>query len=120
MNNRVREVIVEVGAEGGRLTVIGERTPFGWSFVLATVDQTLVLIDEGGEVRGTRGKASTWRAALKLLDAYPWYRLYPLHVHPQFAAGILRAVKRRLARENSAHEERQLEDWMERCRDSVS
>lgn len=120
MNNSLREVIVEVGAEGGILTVIGERTPFGWSFILATVDQSLVLIDEGGEVRATRGKASAWRGALKLLDAYPWHRLYPLHVHPEFAGRILRAVKLRLARENLEYSERQLEEWMERCRHSVT
>jgi hypothetical protein len=27
---------------------------------------------------------NSWEAALRLIDRYPWHRLYPLTVHPEF------------------------------------
>ena len=36
--------------------------------------------------------------ALALLDQYPWHRLIPLHVHPDFRLAVWVAVKERYCR----------------------
>jgi hypothetical protein len=30
----------------------------------------------------------TWEAALKLLDKYPWFKLHPIRVHPEFRSKL--------------------------------
>ena len=40
------EVIVEVGAEGGSVTLYGLRTKQGWLFSRKVIDQSLMLLDE--------------------------------------------------------------------------
>jgi hypothetical protein len=37
------------------------------------------------------------RAALRLIDRYPWHRLYALTVHPQFRERVWTAVQLRFA-----------------------
>lgn len=116
MINKKRQVILQILGEGGELTLIGENTSKGWTYTLAIVDQTLAFIEEGGEISGNCGTASTWRGALKLLDTYPWHMLSAVHVHPDFAERILRAASSRLAKEKSSHAESRLRRWQEKCR----
>ena len=44
-----------------------------------------------------------WEAVLRLLDRWPWARLYPLHVHPDFSHVILHDAQA-LAGEDFAEE----------------
>jgi hypothetical protein len=41
------EVIIELGAEGGSVTLYGIRTERGWFFSREVIDSGLMLIDEG-------------------------------------------------------------------------
>ena len=85
-----REVIVKIGAEGGSITLFGVRRPPGWLYS-RSVDE---FIDE--EVGGSQHDSNvvdSWKAALGLLDLYPWHRLSLQHVHPEFRRRILAAVR---------------------------
>jgi hypothetical protein len=97
-------VVLEVGAEGGSLTLIGREDPESgaWRFARVTNDQSEALF---GELRDQPIQAPDlskiawvdgWEAGLKLLDRYPWARLYPLYVHPGFVEQVRAAVKEQL------------------------
>ena len=97
-----REVILEVGAEGGSLTLLREVNATGeWKFLFARDEATLDhMLPE--EDRGPKEDYSSQieyidslEAALILLDTYPWFRLHPLRVHPEFLDPILIEVRKR-------------------------
>jgi hypothetical protein len=95
------ETILEVGAEGGSITMRGRRDSRGaWKFHVSTSEAALLdLLD--GEAPGPPPMVSTpegvrwidsWDGALADLGRYPWPKLRPLAVHPEFARVILDAV----------------------------
>lgn len=106
-----REVILQVGAEGGSITLYGVRTESGWRYQRNVVDQTLSMLDQE-EIRHDSLFCSSWEEALALLDQYLWHRLYPLHVHPEFQAAVWRVVQARFAGDDLA---RGVEWWSECC-----
>lgn len=88
-----KQVIVEVGAEGGSLTLYGMQSPDGWQFRAETNEAAL---DDGDTPDlPERPWVATWRSALKQLDAYPWTQLYPLKVHPEFSDRVFKALQTR-------------------------
>lgn len=88
-----KQVIVEVGAEGGSLTLYGMQSPDGWQFRAETNEAAL----DDGDMPDLpeRPWVATWRSALKQLDAYPWTQLYPLKVHPEFSDRVFKALQTR-------------------------
>jgi hypothetical protein len=106
-----REVILRVGAEGGSVTLHGVRTEDGWRFQRSVVDQTPWMLDEA-EIRHDSQFTSSWDEALALLDRYPWQRLFPIRVHPEFRQVVWSAVQTRYAGNNA---ENDLEWWRDRC-----
>jgi hypothetical protein len=106
------ETIIHVGAEGGSLTLYGVRNGPGWLFSRYLFDQTMSWTDGGPEVERNSMVVSTWTAALKLLDEYPWHHLYPLTVHPDFQAKVLKAVVARNKRDGHDHG---IERWQRIC-----
>ena len=95
------EVIIEVGAEGGSIALYGIRTERCWVFSRKVIDQTPELIDEEG-IQHNSAAVDSWKAALKLLDQYPWFKLYPIRIHPKFRQKIWRAVQKRLQNDTEA------------------
>jgi hypothetical protein len=96
------EIIVEVLAEGGTLTLVGIKAANGWRFRLVRDESTLAdLLSEedrqGIEFRSESEWVDSWEAALDLLDNYPWHRLHALQVHPDFSREIWAAVQDRAA-----------------------
>jgi hypothetical protein len=89
-----REVIIELGAEGGSLALYGFRTEPGWSFTMEVIDWTPELIDED-PVQKKSGVVDPWEAALELLDQYPWPKLSLISVHPDFEQQVWVAVQER-------------------------
>jgi hypothetical protein len=89
------EVVLEVGAEGGSITLYGLRTNQGWVFSRKVIDQTPELIDEQSIATNSEC-VGPWEAALGLLDRYPWPRLYPISVHPEFRDRVWSAVQDKL------------------------
>jgi len=82
-------VVISLGAEGGRITVLGHQRDGVWSF---KVDGVGMDLDENDE--------EVWRSwscdATSLMDALPpsWWRYSPMKVHPQFADQIRREYER--------------------------
>jgi len=89
MSHGKMHLVVEVGAEGGSLSLFASESLVVPEYVLTIIDQTLLFIDEGGVIEGERGRATSWRGALRLLDQYPWHMPYPLHVHQLLRTGAI-------------------------------
>jgi hypothetical protein len=111
-------VILQAGAEGGDVTLVGRRAESGeWQFARITDDQTEALFGESG-VEATPPPApeslnwvDSWEEGLRLMDRYPWARLHPVAVHPEFAERVRAAVDERLADVDEASAERAWERW---------
>lgn len=95
-------VVLEVDAEGGSLTLIGREGEDGtWRFARVTDDQSEALLGEA-DVPITAPDLTSlawvdgWEAGLSLIDRYPWARLHPLYVHPDFVGRMRVAVAERL------------------------
>lgn len=106
------EIIVEAGAEGGSLTLYGQRNGRGWLYSRHLVDHIAWMSDEGPWIEHDSEVVSTWAAALKLLDKYHFNHLYPLKVHPDFRSKVLKAV---LSRNIRDHDESGADRWHEVC-----
>ncbi len=107
------EIILQVGAEGGDLSLYGRRTPSGWEFMREVVDQTAAMLGEQ-TIQHQSETVTTIDEALHLLDTYPWHRLYPLKVHPEFSVLILEAARARINKEGGSAL-RGLERWERVC-----
>ncbi len=105
-------IILEVGAEGGSITLKGEQCASGdWAFWLVTDESMLYeeFEEELGAAAAPRktNRVSSFSSAMELLDVYPWFRLYPLEIHPAFRSAILLEVRKRGTAEDEA-------EWTER------
>jgi hypothetical protein len=103
------QVIIELGAEGGSLTLMGNlAVDEADSFWLNAYDCSFnTLPDENVPPSTTvSSRVSTWDDAMALLDAYPyWTKFYPLAIHPDF--------KEKLFVELCLREEpERVEEWM--------
>jgi hypothetical protein len=99
-----RVLLLKVGAAGGSVTLVGRRGDGEqWQFALVVVDQTEALLGETGDgvVRAPPVEilewVGSWAEALRLMDRYPWARLHPVAVHPEFVERVRVAVEERLA-----------------------
>lgn len=103
------EIILQVGAEGGSVALHRwETSPGNWTWAMETNEVALYDLLEGEDGFDSRHAvkhqyAHSFEDAIKLLDKYPWPKLYPMEVHPQFRDAILKAV---LERDGSAAERR--------------
>ena len=114
------QVILEIGAEGGALTILGNPNPTGgWRFVAkrneaAAFDMLSEEDQKDLQHYDRSGSVDSLAAALRLFDRYPWHRLFPLEVHPDFQEEILDAVVARYESENDSEQWR-LPDWKKLC-----
>ena len=99
-------VILKVGAAGGSVTLVGRTGGAGeWQFARITIDQSEDLLGEadvkapGPPVIAPLEWVDVWEEGLRLLDRYPWARLHPVAVHPEFVERVRVAVEERLAGE---------------------
>jgi hypothetical protein len=95
------EVILEVGAEGGSLTLVGTKVEHGWRFQMIRDESSFedILTEEdckGLELQSESSWVGSWEAALALFDKYPWHLLYPVRVHPHFVTQIWAAWRGRV------------------------
>lgn len=94
-----RDVVLEVGAEGGSLTVFRVTDANGHSTFEAYRNEAAlkdILGDEdsrGMVFTETTPPLATLADAIAKLDRYPWHALHPLRLHPDFATQVLADVK---------------------------
>ena len=110
-------VVLEVGAEGGSVTLIGrEGTDGAWQYARITIDQSEALFGET-DVTVTAPDLTSlvwvdgWEAGLSLMDRYPWVQLSPVYVHPEYVERVRAAVEQRLANVDPDNAERAREKW---------
>ena len=94
------ETILEVGTEGGAITLLGKRTAAGpWEFWTQTDETTFRDTFDEEQLPGPlvhEGEiATTLAEAFALLSRYQWHTMTPLKVHPDFRDAILDEVQRR-------------------------
>ncbi len=128
VRHRAAEIVVQAGAEGGVITLFRHVTPQG------DLEYFTELSYEGFEdVPGVHEHQSrrvkTLEEGFTLLDSdegSTWHRLYPVHVHADCAADVLRAVEERMSQERLARggdsneeeiefERHVLDPWRRRC-----
>lgn len=92
------QIVLEVGAEGGSLKLI-RRVRDGRSTFGLTINESVfqdLLPDEdlpAGRAAGPVG--GTLEEALEAMGRYPWFKLYPLFVHPDVDEVVRAAVRSR-------------------------
>lgn len=115
----IQEVILQVGADGGSISLLGTRNPAGtWRFTSETnesfhADLLSEEEREGLSFDSRDGSVGTFPEAVNLLKKYPWYRLYPLKVHPEFRQSVFDAVIE-LTKADGV-ENRNLYEWKIEC-----
>jgi guanosine-3',5'-bis(diphosphate) 3'-pyrophosphohydrolase len=114
-----QEIILQVGAEGGSLTLYGFRTAGGWLFSLSLYDCAPLLLDEGEPAtQRTWPRVTSWTDAIALLDAYPlWPEFHPLAVHPDFRKLVWNEVESRL--HHGERDQYHLDQWRRICQPSL-
>jgi hypothetical protein len=110
----LREIVLEVGSEGGSLTLLRERNADeDWRFRIERNEIALYDLlskeDRGktGDYFARTGYVQSFPEALSLLDRYPWFRLYPVRVHSEFLEAVLLEVRKRGGKTAETH-------WRER------
>jgi hypothetical protein len=110
-----QDIILKIGAEGGDLTLYGDRTGGGWLFSLSVNDCSPLMLDEGEPaIKHTSSCVTSWAGAIALLDKYSWAKLYPLAVHADFRKQVWGAVESRLC--NDPRDQAALDKWRRVCR----
>ena len=105
------EKVVECGCEGGGITLYARKAGSVFQFLRVTEEHFFESFEEYEDenLRSESAVVAGWEEAVPLLDMYPWTRLYPVFVHPDFSQRVLAAVQRRTT---DAHE---LELWGRAC-----
>lgn len=94
------EIIVEVGADGGSIALWGRNLQANsWEFWIRT-DETsaydLLDVEDQQQLRSpvsTSTAVTSFSEGIFLLDNYPWIRLTPVRVHPEFRGNLLRVSR---------------------------
>ncbi len=98
MKKNKLELILEVGAAGGSLSVWSSTNKEGnRSFLVKRDESPLKALMEEKDAKGikfksTTGQLQSFADALIVLGQYPWHRLYPMFVHHDFIDPVLAAV----------------------------
>ncbi len=96
------ELVLEIGGEGGSIKLERERSKSGdWVFRVKTDESGIADLHSEEDRAGIGSLVSetpsvhSFQEAISSLDKYPWFKLVPLYVHPDFLAPVLFAVKER-------------------------
>lgn len=115
VNKKKKELVLEIGAAGGSLSVWSVTAKDGArSFFVVRDESTLkdFLDKEDGSgitYYSKTGRLNSFTAALVVLDRYPWHRLYPSFVHQDFIDIVYAAVMSRGGEEEANRWRRILE-----------
>lgn len=113
------EVLIDVGAEGGSLSLFRELTDEPrWEYFTELNQVALVDMSEAvgdpvpAEMRLVRSeRVDTFEKGLRLLDEHEgWETLYPVRVHPEYRDQVWSLVSERLGTDARGRQR-----WKERC-----
>jgi hypothetical protein len=114
------EVILEVGTSGGCVQLRGSHFADGsWTFFVDKNESAVFGLLQEDERNGLKARdqsacVNSFEDALKLFDQYPWHRLFPIRIHPDFQDRVFQIVKQR--KEAECHERLiDLSDWEYLC-----
>ncbi|NVN91684.1 MAG: hypothetical protein HXX11_13920 [Desulfuromonadales bacterium] len=90
--------IVEIGAEGGRITLFGLKIEKGdWLFFVRQTNALIDMLPEGDvagfDFQSSSNAVTGWKEALQILSRYRWENLFPLYVHPEFADLVWKEIE---------------------------
>ena len=93
-------IVFSVGAEGGEIILEGRKIGDVWQYRGRTTEHALMdLLSEEDQTfpkRVERPWQDSWDKALQQIDRYPWPRLFPLSVHPEFVEPVRTSLMSRL------------------------
>ena len=107
------EIILQVAAAGGKITLYGLRTLDSWLFSCDVIDQSAALINEP-TIEQRSDIVDSWPAALQLINHYQWHRLLPVVVHEAFRREVFGAVQSRFHLDGRVSVQR-MSDWEALC-----
>jgi len=114
------EVILQILAEGGSVTLFGLRDlRGGWQFARELTDATRTMLDEADQgeakVQSRSDWVRTWAEAMALLDRYPWPMLQCREIHPEFRNQVWTEVTRRLQGKTGVQADNARKRWIRDC-----
>ncbi len=112
-----QEVVLEVGTEGGSVTLYRTKKAHIWQFgVITNEAATLDALSEDDRIGLNPAveiqTVDSIDAALVCLDRYPWQKMIPLQIHPDYRDEILRAVRVRLSASSASTSGKCLPRWL--------
>jgi|HubBroStandDraft_1064217.scaffolds.fasta_scaffold78769_2 hypothetical protein len=117
-------IILEIGAEGGSLKVLGRLDdncmPY---YSIQLRDQSLEFLSEeesGSTIRRDSEWTASWDDAIKNLGRYPWPMLYPLYVHPDYRERVLANVEQYRGRDGQPARASAVEKWTRVCQQDTA
>jgi hypothetical protein len=98
MSNKNWQTILQVGCEGGCISLLGRKEKYDWTFTMTTDETSLRCFiheeDLAGKLETKSHIEYSWEGALRLLEKYPhWPSLYPVAAHPEFVEQIITALR---------------------------
>jgi hypothetical protein len=111
------DVVLEVGSEGGTITLLREKADGIWHFWVDT-DETgtyEALSEEDQEGVSPRSQSRlipSFNEALDLLDRYPWIRMSPVSIHQEYREVVLMAVRTRIGSSKDEESRDALARWI--------
>lgn len=115
MKKRTQELVLEVGAAGGSLSIWLVTAKDGTrAFLVKRNESALRQFMDKEDAKGIRfnsttGQLHSFTDALIALGRYPWHLLYPVFVHQDFIDPVLKAVMNLGGKKEVARWKRQLE-----------
>jgi hypothetical protein len=97
----LRELVLEVGAEGGSLSLVRRRNiDANWEYRTETDETAFYDLLSKGDLSGLEVSTHSryvrsFEEALTVLDKYPWFDFVPLKVHPEYFHAVLGEVRKR-------------------------
>ena len=93
------EVLLEIGGEGGSLSIQRFRATDGtWKFIFIRDESTMAdFLDEEDQIDLFKKypPVETFAEAIQLMNKYPWHELHMITMHPEYAKVIQAEKKKR-------------------------
>ena len=92
MTGAMKEVLLEVGTEGGTLSIQRFRAPEGtWKFVFTADESSMAdFLNEEDQIDLVKKypPVDTFEEAMRLMNKYPWHEMHLITVHQEYVEAI--------------------------------